>query len=167
MTAFHLVEKMPSNVPGVRRLVSIALVGLFALIRSSSSAASHCVREQDGIRLPKTPGDNGYRLKISGNQDKYVPGEVYTGIPRMRTAHSSRSGVAWRDCIISMISASMSLSEMLLFRVDIATSAYDATTQYRMTSGHSNRGQMEPCALLVSYLFIKSAVLNRNSTSSW
>ena len=42
-------------------------------------AATACIRQPEGIRIPKTPGDNGYRLKISGTPDKYVPGEVYTG----------------------------------------------------------------------------------------
>lgn len=38
-----------------------------------------CIRQPEGVDASKTPGDNGYRLKISGNPDKYFPGEVYTG----------------------------------------------------------------------------------------
>lgn len=38
-----------------------------------------CVRQPEGVTASKTPGDNGYRIKISGNPEKYFPGEVYTG----------------------------------------------------------------------------------------
>ena len=43
------------------------------------SSSSTCVRQPENVQTSKTPGDNGYRLKISGNPDKYFPGEVYTG----------------------------------------------------------------------------------------
>lgn len=38
-----------------------------------------CDRTPEGHIAPKTPADNRFRLKISGNPDKYVPGEGYTG----------------------------------------------------------------------------------------
>lgn len=28
--------------------------------------------------VPKTPGDNGFRLRISQNKDTYIPGHNYT-----------------------------------------------------------------------------------------
>ncbi|KAK2704758.1 hypothetical protein QYM36_016971 [Artemia franciscana] len=41
--------------------------------------ASRCNREPDGRFGQKVHGDNGFRIKVSGSPDKYVPGEVYTG----------------------------------------------------------------------------------------
>jgi len=38
-----------------------------------------CNREPIGVSNKKTPGDNGFKIKISGNPEKYTPGEVYTG----------------------------------------------------------------------------------------
>lgn len=43
------------------------------------TAALHCNREPQGVTTKKTPGDNGFKIRISGNPEKYVPGEVYTG----------------------------------------------------------------------------------------
>ncbi|XP_065568346.1 spondin-1-like isoform X2 [Artemia franciscana] len=40
--------------------------------------ASRCNREPDGRFGQKVHGDNGFRIKVSGSPDKYVPGEVYT-----------------------------------------------------------------------------------------
>ncbi|XP_022235881.1 spondin-1-like isoform X2 [Limulus polyphemus] len=37
-----------------------------------------CNREPSGYNKPKTPGDNGFQIKVSGEPQKYVPGEVYT-----------------------------------------------------------------------------------------
>jgi hypothetical protein len=39
-----------------------------------------CNREPLGVTSKKTPGDNGFKIKISGNPEKYTPGEVYTGM---------------------------------------------------------------------------------------
>ena len=38
-----------------------------------------CNRAPYGATIPKTLGDGGFRISISGNPGKYVPGEVYTG----------------------------------------------------------------------------------------
>ncbi|XP_023721830.1 spondin-1 isoform X3 [Cryptotermes secundus] len=43
-----------------------------------SACAIHCDREPGGHMPPKTKADHRFRIKISGNPDKYVPGEVYT-----------------------------------------------------------------------------------------
>lgn len=45
----------------------------------SRRSGNTCIRQPEGVERSKTPGDNGYRLKISGNPQKYFPGEVYTG----------------------------------------------------------------------------------------
>ncbi|GBM29064.1 hypothetical protein AVEN_233236-1 [Araneus ventricosus] len=37
-----------------------------------------CKRTPQGIAFPKVAGDNGFHIKISGNPEKYVPGELYT-----------------------------------------------------------------------------------------
>lgn len=42
--------------------------------------AVRCNREPLGVASKKTPGDNGFKIKISGNPEKYTPGEVYTGM---------------------------------------------------------------------------------------
>ena len=43
------------------------------------SFPGRCRRAPPGVAIPKVPGDNGFYIKISGNPDKYVPGELYTG----------------------------------------------------------------------------------------
>jgi hypothetical protein len=61
-------------------MLTVALLVLCSVsLLEVVDAATACIRQPEGIRIPKTPGDNGYRLKISGTPDKYVPGEVYTG----------------------------------------------------------------------------------------
>jgi len=39
-----------------------------------------CNREPENVNAPLTKGNNGFKIKISGNAEKYVPGEMYTGI---------------------------------------------------------------------------------------
>lgn len=40
----------------------------------------HCHREPTaGVVAKKSYGDGNYKIKISGNPEKYTPGEVYTG----------------------------------------------------------------------------------------
>ncbi|XP_076324156.1 spondin-1-like isoform X2 [Tachypleus tridentatus] len=39
---------------------------------------SQCNRQPLGYNTPKTPGDNGFQINISGEPKKYVPGKVYT-----------------------------------------------------------------------------------------
>lgn len=38
-----------------------------------------CNREFGNRTSKKTSGDNGFKVKISGNPEKYTPGELYTG----------------------------------------------------------------------------------------
>lgn len=38
-----------------------------------------CDRTPAGVNVPKLPGDNGYKIVISGDPDKYIPEAVYTG----------------------------------------------------------------------------------------
>lgn len=66
----------PPTGGGVSLLVSVAT---YLFLTFTCSADGACIRQPEGVRIPKTPGDNGYRLKISGNPEQYVPGEVYTG----------------------------------------------------------------------------------------
>jgi len=65
----------PPTGGGVSLLVSVTTY-LFLIF--TCSADGTCIRQPEGVRIPKTPGDNGYRLKISGSPEQYVPGEVYT-----------------------------------------------------------------------------------------
>lgn len=42
-----------------------------------------CDRTPTGVTVPKTSGDNGFKIVISGDPDKpdkYIPGAVYTGM---------------------------------------------------------------------------------------
>jgi hypothetical protein len=39
-----------------------------------------CNREPVNVNAPVTKGTNGFKIKLSGNPEKYVPGEMYTGI---------------------------------------------------------------------------------------
>ncbi|XP_076311519.1 spondin-1-like [Tachypleus tridentatus] len=51
-------------------------------VHSSLSLAQRyrgrCNRKPQNYNTPKTPGDNGFQLKISGGPEKYVPGDIYT-----------------------------------------------------------------------------------------
>lgn len=51
---------------------------LLAVTFLQSACAFRCNREPEGHMLPKSKGDNRFKIRISGNPDKYVPGEVYT-----------------------------------------------------------------------------------------
>ncbi|KFM73962.1 hypothetical protein X975_22510, partial [Stegodyphus mimosarum] len=39
------------------------------------SFPGRCRRAPPGVTIPKVPGDNGFFIKISGNPEKYQPGE--------------------------------------------------------------------------------------------
>lgn len=42
------------------------------------SFPGRCRRAPPLVAIPKVPGDNGFYIKISGNPEKYQPGELYT-----------------------------------------------------------------------------------------
>lgn len=52
------------------------------LLLSFALFVSGCLREPTPYqsRFAKTSGDNGFKIRISGDPEKYVPGEVYTGM---------------------------------------------------------------------------------------
>lgn len=52
------------------------------LVLSFVVFVSGCLREPSPYhsRVAKRPGDNGFKIRINGDPEKYVPGEVYTGI---------------------------------------------------------------------------------------
>ncbi|KAL7645703.1 UNVERIFIED_CONTAM: hypothetical protein RMT77_002580 [Armadillidium vulgare] len=55
------------------------LLALFLFVpQLGESFQSMCQREPQSTAITKAPGDGGYRIHISGNPEKYVPGEVYT-----------------------------------------------------------------------------------------
>lgn len=41
-------------------------------------AAIRCDRNPEGFSANKSPADGRFRLKITGNPEKYAPGETYT-----------------------------------------------------------------------------------------
>lgn len=53
----------------------------FVLLLSVLVLTEGCLREPSPYhsRFAKSPGDNGFKIKISGDIEKYVPGELYTG----------------------------------------------------------------------------------------
>ncbi|XP_042863867.1 spondin-1-like isoform X1 [Penaeus japonicus] len=51
--------------------------------------ATKCRRSPLSTNAPKTPGDNSFKISISGNPSKYFPGEVYTvSLQGWRTQYS-------------------------------------------------------------------------------
>lgn len=39
----------------------------------------HCSREPLSVSAKRSPGDAGFKIKVSGNPERYTPGEIYTG----------------------------------------------------------------------------------------
>jgi hypothetical protein len=60
---------------GAARLVAC----LHLVTTLQSTCAFRCDREPEGHMPPKSEADYRFKIQISGNPDKYVPGEVYTG----------------------------------------------------------------------------------------
>ena len=56
-----------------------SLVLLVVSLLISEGIATKCSREPPTTVMPKTPGDKDFKIVISGNPNKYVPGELYTG----------------------------------------------------------------------------------------
>lgn len=46
---------------------------------SSMAESTDCVRAPAATTASKTPGDNGFRIKIVGRPEAYTAGQVYTG----------------------------------------------------------------------------------------
>lgn len=55
-----------------------ALALFLSLIHISVVAAIRCDRNPEGFSTNKSPADGRFRLKITGNPERYAPGEVYT-----------------------------------------------------------------------------------------
>lgn len=55
-----------------------ALVLLQLLDATQLARAVRCDRSPEGSGANKSPADGRFRLRISGNADKYVPGGSYT-----------------------------------------------------------------------------------------
>ena len=66
-----------------RMAIMAGLVKLTAVLLALSGQLEveglWCDRTPAGVNVPKTPGDNGYKIVISGDSDKYIPGGVYSG----------------------------------------------------------------------------------------
>lgn len=56
----------------------VVLVAAGVFLASVDAQAATCNRAPLGTSAPRTPGSNNFTIKISGNPQKYVPGEVYT-----------------------------------------------------------------------------------------
>ncbi|XP_050689773.1 spondin-1-like isoform X2 [Eriocheir sinensis] len=55
-------------------VVAVSVLGAACV----NAQAASCNRAPLGTQAPRTPGSNNFTIKISGNPQKYVPGEVYT-----------------------------------------------------------------------------------------
>lgn len=51
---------------------------LIVILAKSQNEEEYCNRQLPNITVPKTNGDNGFKIKINGNPEKYIPGELYT-----------------------------------------------------------------------------------------
>lgn len=60
-------------------LLALAAIVVLESTMVVVTATMNCNRQPYNTQTEKEPGDNGYKIKISGNPEKYVPGEVYTG----------------------------------------------------------------------------------------
>lgn len=70
-------------------VLSLLLLSLALVSSNDELTTKRCNREPVGILSNKTPGDNGFKIEISGNPDKYVPKETYTITVHGVKTHSS------------------------------------------------------------------------------
>ncbi|CAM1294394.1 SPON1 (predicted), partial [Pycnogonum litorale] len=60
----------------------VRFVVLIFLLRTAASTKDGektvCDRQPSGKHSPKTPGDNGFKIVVSGNPTHYIPGQTYT-----------------------------------------------------------------------------------------
>ncbi|CAG7726149.1 unnamed protein product [Allacma fusca] len=59
-------------------MVTLLRLTVLLCLCSTGARSLWCDRTPAGVNVPKTPGDNGYKIVISGESDKYIPGAVYT-----------------------------------------------------------------------------------------
>jgi len=55
-------------------LKPVLLIGLFTCILGECPRIPSIYHS----KVEKFPGDNGYKIKINGDPDKYIPGKLYT-----------------------------------------------------------------------------------------
>lgn len=74
-----------------RQVVLLLVLAVIAGSQLPTASAVRCDRTPEGSGASKSPADGRFRLRISGNPDKYVPGESYTislvGIRSMQVPH--------------------------------------------------------------------------------
>lgn len=58
-------------------MLLFAAIALLCL-NVNSVTAIRCDRSPEGFSANKSPADGRFRLKITGNPERYAPGEVYT-----------------------------------------------------------------------------------------
>lgn len=89
------------EMPGLHRHLTLLMLWLVGVGRPASGPAGaeypgHCVRTPPGHASSQTPGDNGFKIKISGNPERYVPGEMYTvSLQGYRTQYSVQKFVGF------------------------------------------------------------------------
>lgn len=58
-------------------LLLVAATGVI-FFKINTVTAIKCDRSPEGFSANKSPADGRFRLKITGNPERYAPGEVYT-----------------------------------------------------------------------------------------
>jgi len=69
----------------MQKIVSVYIGVFLVCSQFFPSLALWCDRTPAGVSVPKSPGDGGFKIHISGDPDKpdkYIPGAVYTGMSR-------------------------------------------------------------------------------------
>ncbi|KAJ4450855.1 hypothetical protein ANN_02286 [Periplaneta americana] len=77
----------------------VAYLLLVSCLRSTR--AVRCDREPPGHTSLKSEADNRFKIKISGNPDKYVPGEVYTEYLPIAVQKAMILQLQQRNCLAS------------------------------------------------------------------
>lgn len=61
-----------------KKFLLLLAVAAVIFMEISVVTAIRCDRNPEGFSANKSPADGRFRLKITGNPEKYAPGEVYT-----------------------------------------------------------------------------------------
>jgi len=57
--------------------LTLITLSIAILVRSQIDE-EFCNRQLPNVTASKSLGDNGFKIKINGNPEKYIPGELYT-----------------------------------------------------------------------------------------
>lgn len=69
---------MTASAFGCRNLTTLFSILLLIISNIRHTYSVRCDRTPEGHGASKSPADGRFRIRISGNPERYVPGEVYT-----------------------------------------------------------------------------------------